>query len=75
MPSPRLVLLRLSEKSASVTWILCLRYLDPITVVAREGWSVAGLWWRSGAREAATQWLCGAVVEGEGKGAGARSMQ
>jgi len=36
-PSPRLVLLRLSEKSASVTWILCLRYLDPMTVVAREG--------------------------------------
>jgi len=32
-----------------------------------------GLWWRSGAGEAAAQRLRGAVAEGEGKGAGARS--
>ena len=54
-----------------MTGILCLGHLDPITIVAREG---AGLWWRSGARGAAAQWLRGVVAKGEGKGTWARSV-
>jgi len=45
--------------------------LDPITIVAQEE---AMLWWRSGAGEEAAQRLRGAVAEGKGKGAGARSV-